>query len=159
MKMEALPSFETSVLTRAAYCNIPEDGILHSHHRENRKSYMLIFTLNVPSQKTISDIKWSYLDFCSGVTHVQRSSSNGCQIWPWNVPRPWTKQNNKRKGNSLAIGGRRVLLENSTPSVLNILQASAIVLSEFQRSKSAPVHWKCRWIHLLTPRNSRGISV
>jgi hypothetical protein len=40
---EALSSSETSVLTRATWRNIPEVDILHSHRRENLKSYMQYF--------------------------------------------------------------------------------------------------------------------
>jgi hypothetical protein len=36
---EAIRSSETSVVTRATRRNISEDSILHSHHRENLKSY------------------------------------------------------------------------------------------------------------------------
>jgi hypothetical protein len=40
--MEALRSAETSVLTRPTQRNIPEDGILKSHRRENLKSYITL---------------------------------------------------------------------------------------------------------------------
>jgi hypothetical protein len=45
---KVLSSSETSVLTRATWHNIPEDTILHSHCRENLKSY-------------ISQVYWHYV--------------------------------------------------------------------------------------------------
>jgi hypothetical protein len=42
LMMEAICSSETPVLIRATWHKIPEDGILHSHCRENLKSKMKI---------------------------------------------------------------------------------------------------------------------
>jgi hypothetical protein len=51
--MQAIRSSETPVLTRAILCNIPEDGILHSHRRENIKSYAAITSLSTTERYSV----------------------------------------------------------------------------------------------------------
>jgi hypothetical protein len=50
---EALSSSETSVFTRTTRRNIPEDDILHSHRRENLKSYITVLFFHVPKYHKI----------------------------------------------------------------------------------------------------------
>jgi hypothetical protein len=56
--MEGLSSSETSVLTRATRRNILEDAILHSHRRENLKSYIMLTGWTLYWRRNVSSMKY-----------------------------------------------------------------------------------------------------
>jgi hypothetical protein len=51
-------SSETSVLNRATRRNIPEDGVLHSHRRENLESYMALTGWALLWRRNVSPVKY-----------------------------------------------------------------------------------------------------
>jgi hypothetical protein len=56
--MWVLRSSETSVLTRATRSNIPDDGILHSHRRENLKSYIALTGWTLQWRRNVSPVRY-----------------------------------------------------------------------------------------------------
>jgi hypothetical protein len=60
--MEALSSSETSVLTRATRRNIPEEDILHKHHRENLIPYMALIGWDLYRRRNVLSVRYE-LDF------------------------------------------------------------------------------------------------
>jgi hypothetical protein len=56
--MEAIRSCETPVLARTTRRNIPEDGILHIHRRENFKSYTSLNAWTLKWKRNVSPVKY-----------------------------------------------------------------------------------------------------
>jgi hypothetical protein len=56
--IEALYSSENLVLTRTARRNIPEDGNLHGHRRENLKSYIALTSWALQRRRNVSPVRY-----------------------------------------------------------------------------------------------------
>jgi hypothetical protein len=66
--MEALFSFEASVRRRGTLRYIPEDSILHSHRRENLKSYIALAGWAMLLRRNVSPVRYE-LGFCIPEDH------------------------------------------------------------------------------------------
>jgi hypothetical protein len=58
LMMEALSFSDMSVLTKATRCNIPEDGIRHSHRHEIQKSSIALTGWNLQRRLDVSPVRY-----------------------------------------------------------------------------------------------------
>jgi hypothetical protein len=72
---EATQSFEASVLTWSIERHIPEDGVLHSHRRENFKSYIALTGWAVQRKHNVSPVRYELRFYIpeNGIFHIYPS--------------------------------------------------------------------------------------
>jgi hypothetical protein len=83
LKMEMIRPSEMSVHTRSTRRHIPEDGILHSHRRENLKSYITFKFMNVMflfSFSVIASCCVNYINLFIETVTTQRFNEITCKF-------------------------------------------------------------------------------
>jgi hypothetical protein len=77
MVLLVILSSETSVRTRVTRRNIPEDGILHNHRRENHKSSIALTELDsvVETQCVSCDVRTEFLSQKIALFLIMKTSS------------------------------------------------------------------------------------
>jgi hypothetical protein len=108
---ELLSSFDTLVLTWVTRPNIPEDAILHSHRRENLKSYTLSYLdFTRGADDAVWRLKWRIFSSVGLVICLQ--TRNGPTSGVTTATKEWTRRiwtsKRGRKEN-----GTRCLLDNN----------------------------------------------
>jgi hypothetical protein len=83
LKMEATHSSETSVNTTCTRRHIPEDCFLHSHCRENLKSYTVINLLTDWEARSVTTVTTDHVPLCHCWAWLRDGSTVGMPgIWP-----------------------------------------------------------------------------
>jgi hypothetical protein len=81
--METIRDSETSVLTTATRRNIPDDGILHCHRRENLKSYRALTGWVLKQGHILSPVSYELGFYISedGIPHSHIRKNIKCYIF------------------------------------------------------------------------------
>jgi hypothetical protein len=75
--MEAIRSFGMSVLITGTKRNIPEGGILHSHRRENLKSYIALSGWALQRRRNVFPVRYELGFYITedGILHSHRRNT------------------------------------------------------------------------------------